>query len=208
MLLVQVIDTKSNNLSNVLRALDRCDFKYQVIQYASELVPGSLVVLPGVGAFASCLTELQANGFRDCLAKHLNDGGKLLGICVGMQALAKSSTEFGYHTGLSLIDAEVVRLANPEDTSFIVPNVNWLSLENTNDRFRAFAGKAMYFVHSYFMTNFSKETQCAGTVKYAGIDVPAIIDLGNIIGFQFHPEKSGEDGLKILRYSIDLLSRH
>lgn len=205
MQLVQVIDTKSNNLSNVLRALDRCDVKYQVVQFANELVKGSLVVLPGVGAFGSCLNELQVNGFCEHLVTHLAAGGKLLGICVGMQALARSSTEFGFHTGLSLIDAEVTRLANSESAPIIVPNVNWLPLDNVSDRFKPFAGKAMYFVHSYFMTNFRDPHKCAAIVKYSGIDIPAIIDSGNIIGFQFHPEKSGEDGLRILRHSIDLL---
>ncbi len=206
MTFVQVIDTRSNNLSNVLRALTRCQVDYQVITDAAELVAGALVILPGVGAFASCMEKLQAHGFPAALKAHLAAGGTLLGICVGMQALANSSSEFGHHQGLGLVAADVENLAQAQQV--IVPNVNWLPLQINRGRFEQFHGKCMYFVHSYHMTNFQMPSDRVATVCYDGIDITAIIDLGNIIGFQFHPEKSGEEGLALLRYTIDLLNQH
>ncbi len=206
MTFVQVIDTRSNNLSNVLRALTRCQVEYQVITDAAELMAGALVILPGVGAFASCMEKLREHGFPSALNAHLASGGKLLGICVGMQALANSSSEFGHHSGLALVDAHVENLNQTHNV--IVPNVNWLPLQIGSGRFEQFNGQCMYFVHSYQMTNFKNPPDCVAIVRYEGIDVTAIIDLGNIIGFQFHPEKSGEEGLALLRYTIALLQQH
>jgi imidazole glycerol-phosphate synthase subunit HisH len=204
-MMIQVIDTKTNNLSNVLRALAACHFEYEVIYDASELRIGCVVVLPGVGAFASCMASLTASGFGSALKTHLAKGGKLLGICVGMQALAKYSTEFGQHRGLALFDAQVEHLAATATTATITPNVNWLPLQVRSARFAEFNGKQVYFVHSYHMCHLREPQLIAASVDYAGQQVCAIVDQGNVIGFQFHPEKSGEIGLKILSHSLALL---
>lgn len=205
--MIQVIDTKTNNLSNVLRALTSCGLSYEVIYSASELKVGSVVVLPGVGAFASCMSSLIDAGFSQALTTHLTRGGKLLGICVGMQALGRFSSEFGQHSGLGLVDAEVAHLAMTASEPVITPNVNWLPLHCDNGRFATFSGTYVYFVHSYHMCNFHDPALIAGTAEYGGQQVCAIVDQGPVIGFQFHPEKSGEVGLRILAYSLELLQQ-
>lgn len=204
-MMIQVIDTKTNNLSNVLRALSACKLEFEVIYTAAELRSGSVVVLPGVGAFASCMSSLNDAGFSVALKTHLTRGGKLLGICVGMQAMARFSTEFGQHAGLGLFDAKVEHLAHTNNGPVITPNVNWLPLQSEHGRFAEFNGAQVYFVHSYHMCQFKDPTPIAGTVNYEGQSVCAIVDQGTVIGFQFHPEKSGEIGLHILAYSISLL---
>ena len=204
-MMIQVIDTKTNNLSNVLRALSACKLEFEVIHTAAELRSGSVVVLPGVGAFASCMTSLNDTGFSTALKTHLTRGGKLLGICVGMQAMARISTEFGQHAGLGLFDAKVEHLAHTSSGPVVTPNVNWLPLQSKHGRFAEFNGEHVYFVHSYHMCQFKQPALIAGTVDYAGQSVCAIVDQGPVIGFQFHPEKSGEVGLRILAHSILLL---
>lgn len=206
--MIQVIDTKTNNLSNVLRALTACGYQYEVIYTASQLRSESVVVLPGVGAFSSCMASLSASGFCSALKTHLAKGGKLLGICVGMQALAQYSTEFGQHSGMGLLDAQVEHLAATATVPAITPNVNWLPLQVNSDRFAAFNDKQVYFVHSYHMCHFRQPDLIAASVDYAGQQVCAIVDQGNIIGFQFHPEKSGEIGLELLAHSVSLLQNH
>lgn len=204
-MMIQVVDTRTNNLSNVLRALTACQLQYEVIYSASELKVGSVVVLPGVGAFASCMLSLAEAGFSQALKTHLTRGGKLLGICVGMQALGRFSSEFGHHAGLGLLDARVEHLAVTADEPVITPNVNWLPLHCESGRFALFSGAHVYFVHSYHLCHFREPELIAGTVEYGGQQVCAIVDQGSVIGFQFHPEKSGEIGLRILAHSVALL---
>lgn len=200
--MIQVIDTKTNNLNNVLRALSACQQSYQVINHANELRTGSVVVLPGVGAFENCMKSLQEKGFSTALSEHLKDNGKLLGICVGMQALAQYSTEFGQNDGLALVDAQVEHIAAGSTQPVLAPNVNWLSLQVSSGRFTKFAGSQFYFVHSYHMCNFRNPEQGTATVNYSGQKLCAIVETDNIIGFQFHPEKSGKVGLEILSHAI------
>lgn len=203
---IQVVNTKTNNLSNVLRALQQCGYDYQVVDSASQLQSGSIVLLPGVGAFASCMDALNQAEFSYALRQHLQSGGKLLGICVGMQALANYSTEFGQHQGLGLVDAAVCHLTDDFPESLVTPNINWLPLQSQGSRFAQFAGQSVYFVHSYHMCHFAEPAQIAATVDYHGKQITAIVDTGQLIGFQFHPEKSGEVGLRILKTAIELLA--
>lgn len=203
--MIQVIDTRTNNLSNVLRALSACQYQYQVISSASELRAGSVVVLPGVGAFASCMESLSESGLASALKAHLACGGKLLGICVGMQAMAKFSTEFGQHSGLAIVDAQVEHIAVSTEQKVMTPNVNWLPLQVNSKRFAHFAGSYVYFVHSFHMCHFRQPEVVAASVKYGDQNLCAIVEQGNVIGFQFHPEKSGAVGLEILAHSLNLL---
>ncbi|MBU2113446.1 MAG: imidazole glycerol phosphate synthase subunit HisH [Gammaproteobacteria bacterium] len=206
-MMIQVIDTRTNNLSNVLRALSACQLNFEVIYSAADLKTGSVVVLPGVGAFASCMTSLTDAGFASALKTHLTLGGKLLGICVGMQALAKLSTEFGQHKGLGLIDARVEHLSAAITEPVMTPNVNWLPLHCDSGRFAEFSGADVYFVHSYHMCHFRQPELVVGTVNYGSQQLCAIVDQGAVIGFQFHPEKSGDVGLRILAHTIALLQK-
>lgn len=206
MIQIQVVNTRTNNISNVLRALTVCEFNFEIIDHASQLTKGSIVILPGVGSFSSCMDMLIASNFDRSLRNHIDEGGKLLGICVGMQVLAKFSTEFGYHKGLSLIDASVKHLSDNFSSQLISPNVNWLPLSCCGANFKQFQNHYMYFVHSYHMSDFYSDQYLSAVVDYQGKTITAIVEAGTIIGFQFHPEKSGTAGLELLKYTLKLLS--
>lgn len=207
-LAVMVINFGCGNLLSVSRALAYCGAKPRVTNDAREIRAASRVVLPGVGAFGSGMAALQAHGLVDVVREVAERGTPLLGICLGMQLLLEASDEFGVTAGLSLIQGRVV--AVPRSTiaskALKVPHVGWSPIVPA-ERARPWGegilanvapGDALYFVHS-FMAAPSDETQRVADCLYGGHRVPAVLQKGNVVGCQFHPEKSGEVGLRILR---------
>jgi len=207
--LVTIIDYGSGNLKSAAKAFERqaglMDNPPQILVTSDpELVrKADRIVLPGVGAFADCSAGLMAvEGMRQALEDRVIAGGvPFLGICVGMQLMAKEGREKGVHAGLGWIDGAVVRL-EPTDANLKVPHMGWntLTVEKPHALFAGIAdgedGLHAYFVHSYHMKTASPETLYA-TAQY-GMTVTAAVGRDNIFGTQFHPEKSQTLGLALI----------
>lgn len=156
------------------------------------------IILPGVGAFSDAADKLIKSGLSDILIKKAHEGVPLLGICLGMQLLFDKSYEYGEHSGLKLLRGEVRPIPN-ENGKLKIPHIGWNSLKLTRPS-RLFKyineGDYVYFVHSYYATGC--EDHVIAQTEY-GTDLTAAVADGNIFGCQFHPEKSGEVGLRILK---------
>ena len=154
------------------------------------------LVLPGVGAFGDAAEKLRQNGLDDFVRKQAASGKPLLGICLGMQLLFEKSYEYGIHVGLGLLQGQVVPMAGRIPGSLKIPHMGWNALKLEKDSKLLKDGEYVYFVHSYFAIHC--EPSLAATAEY-GIPITAAVEQGNVFGCQFHPEKSGEAGLAILK---------
>jgi glutamine amidotransferase len=211
---VTVIDYGIGNLLNVVRALQRCGAVVSVVEQAGEvrLLPGRLV-LPGVGAFACGVAEMRQRGFDDFVKRFADSGQPFLGICVGAQMLFEVSEEFGHHQGLGLIPGRVQRVAanTPDGAIHRIPHVGWSSLVRPVGRdtwsktpLSDFTqGQAVYFVHSFAPVPRDEAHRLADTY-YDGVRICAAVGRDNIWGCQFHPERSGEHGLAVLKSFLEL----
>jgi imidazole glycerol-phosphate synthase subunit HisH len=204
--MLALIDYGAGNLHSAAKALERaaaeCGYKgeIRVTSEARDIAKATHIVLPGVGAFSECKRGLDAvSGMVQALEQAvLHEKKPFLGICVGMQLLATQGLEHGIHKGLGWIAGEVSRL-NPQDPTFKIPHMGWneLSLLQQHPVLKGInTGDHAYFVHSYHYGKISPQNLIA-TADYAGA-VTAIIGRENIIGTQFHPEKSQATGLKLL----------
>ncbi len=204
--IVALIDYGSGNLRSAEKALARAGaesgsgHEIVVTNDPNVVAAAERIVLPGVGAFADCMRGLNAvpgmaHALRDAVIAR---GAPFLGICVGMQLLARVGREFGDHPGLGWIDGEVVRLA-PSDASLKIPHIGWneLRVARSHPLFAGIAdGAHAYFVHSFELRPARSEDLLA-TTDYGGA-VTAAVARGNIAGTQFHPEKSQAVGLRLL----------
>ncbi|EKE78416.1 imidazole glycerol phosphate synthase subunit HisH [Oceanibaculum indicum] len=202
-----IIDYGSGNLRSAAKAFERSardngiEAEVIVTAEAAALAGASHIVLPGVGAFADCKRGLAAvPGMIEALEEQVISGGKpFLGICVGMQLMADRGLEFETSQGLGWIPGDVVALT-PSDKTLKVPHMGWNELQLANTDHPVLAGISSgdhaYFVHSYHLAA-SDPAQILATVDYGG-PVTAIVGRDNLVGTQFHPEKSQEAGLRLI----------
>ena len=195
--MIAVVDYGAGNLRSVARALAAAGApNVEITADPARIASASRVVLPGVGAFAQCITALRgAAGIEAALAEAVvARGTPFLGICVGMQLLASEGHEHGVHQGLGWLPGKVTRLT-PDDPTLKIPHMGWNTVAASNDS--GFAGGDAYFVHSYrFDPDDSADIRA---VSDHGGQFPAIVARGNITGVQFHPEKSQAYGLAFLK---------
>ena len=158
------------------------------------------ILLPGVGAFEEAAEKLFQSGIAETLCRQAEKGGPILGICLGMQLLFEKSFEYGEHKGLGLIKGEIRPIADVAPKSYKIPHIGWNGLHFKKEKNELFKyveeGECVYFVHSYYGANC--EDSVTATTEY-GAELTAAVASGNIYGCQFHPEKSGDVGLSILR---------
>jgi glutamine amidotransferase len=204
---VTVIDYGVGNLLSVRRGLEHCSATVTVSTDPDVILSAPRVVLPGVGAFADSMAELRRHGLDAVVQEVAARGTPLLGICLGMQMLLDESDEFGITAGLRLIPGRVVSI--PPKTSDghqqKIPHIGWnaLVLPQERESWKGTIlqdikqGAAVYFVHSYMAVPVDSCHRIADCL-YGGTRVAAVIGRANVIGCQFHPEKSGEVGLAIL----------
>ncbi len=195
--MICVIDYGMGNLGSVCNALAFLGAEAKVSNDAEEISQASAYVLPGVGAFGEAMARLEELHIIEVLTEQVIDAGKpFLGICLGMQLLARDSQEGGHHEGLGWIDGQVIRLT--EERGVRVPHVGWASLEASDDPLfaRTGEGASFYFDHSYHLV--CDDTLVTATCDF-GSPVIAALRKDNIFGVQFHPEKSQRSGLKLLR---------
>lgn len=208
---VTVVDYGLGNLFSIGRAVTYCGGYAEVTSSPQIIRRAERLILPGVGAFGDGMNLLSSRGLVEPLVQFAQSGRPLLGICLGMQLLFGESEEFGLHKGLGLIAGKVTRLRNmsPAGECVKVPHVGWseLSLASPLLDWRStilnslLEGDAMYFVHSY--VPFPNDSVSIAQFSYGGHTYCAAIQKGSVIGVQFHPEKSGEVGLQLLRHFLD-----
>ena len=204
--MIAVIDYGRGNLFSIGQALKQLGAPFQITGDPEKILEAERLILPGVGAFADAMNVINSRGLGDAVTKAAAKETPLLGICLGMQLLASGSEEFGEWPGLDLIPGTVKRLPEGDGSlmSTRIPNVGWRTLIPTSGSIiDDIPGKDMvYFQHSYaFQTTDPKHT--IGTIEINGGSAVAAVQSKNIIGFQFHPEKSGERGLSLLRRFLD-----
>lgn len=207
---VTLVDYGVGNLLNVARALEHVGAKVMMVESGTALAGAERVVLPGVGAFPDGMRELSARGFVKPLQEFAATGRPLLGICLGMQMLLDSSNEFEHTQGLGLVPGrvEAIPALGVSGKPHKIPHIGWNKLQPaTGADWRGTLlddvpqKNAMYFVHSFMAVPLDLSHRLAD-YDYDGVLVSAAIRKGNLYGCQFHPEKSAEFGLGILRRFI------
>lgn len=203
-----MIDMQTSNLRSVQNAFRRIGAEIEIITTAAEVEAARAIILPGVGAFEPARARLRDTGIDTTLQRRaLQDGIPVFGICLGMQLLATWSDENGHHQGLELIDGTVRRL-DPGDSSDRVPNIGWCDVtpRNENTMFsQSGQTEAFYFVHSYYF-DCDNPNDIAAAIDFGNTPVPVAVARGNVVGVQFHPEKSQDAGLDLLLRSTSAVS--
>lgn len=197
--MIVIINYGTGNLKSIKNGLLKAGTEAVISSDVNEMEKADALILPGVGAFGNAMEKLQ--NFKDTIYDHINAGKPFLGVCLGQQILFTESEESKGVKGLDIIKGRVLRL--PEGLK--IPHMGWNNLEIKKDcnLLEGINDDYMYFVHSYYVKP-EDENIIAATTNY-GIDVPAAICKENVFATQFHPEKSGEKGLKILKNFIELI---
>lgn len=199
-----IVDYGVGNLFSLSASLRKIGTECIISRSAEEISSCDRIILPGVGAFGDAIKKLSESGLIPTLREAVRNNKPLLGICLGMQLLFTESFEYGHHKGLGFINGVIRPLSEDIDKSLKVPHMGWnrldLSAESPILKYTK-DGDYVYFVHSYYAC------QCADALVATSnydVHVPAIVQNGNIFGCQFHPEKSGNVGLGILKAFCEL----
>ena len=211
MITTHLCDFKIGNCFNVERAFKRVGAKVIVCSSGEKIKGAKVIVVPGVGAFSQCMDNFTNNGFADELLKAVDEGAWVLGICVGMQMLADSSEEFGNHPGLKLISGNVKKIGDKKlvGPKFKLPHVGWSRLQTSNNLNRNLGNQifkesdTFYFVHSYNFETLDPDNTIATTV-YENNTITAAVRQERVFGVQFHPEMSGNSGIRFIRDFLEL----
>lgn len=199
--MIAIIDYGVGNLFSLTASLRYLGIEAEVTAIAERVRQADKLILPGVGAFADARAKLDATGLTPVIREEVFSGKPLLGICLGMQMLFDVSYEYGVHSGLGFVPGEVRSLAKDLDdigVSLKVPEMGWNSLKILKDdpilKYNS-DGDYVYYVHSYYVP----EAEHTLASSAYGVSVSGVVREGKVYGTQFHPEKSGPVGLKILR---------
>ena len=195
--MIGIIDYGVGNLFSLCSSCKAIGQEAFVSGDASELAKADRLILPGVGAFEDAAKKLRDSGMADFVRAQAAAGKPLLGICLGMQLLFERSYEYGCHEGLGLLKGQVVPMEGKLPAELKIPHMGWNALEVKGGRLLSgMNGQYVYFVHSFFAENCGDSLSA---VTQYGIPITAAVEKGNVYGCQFHPEKSGNVGLNILR---------
>ncbi len=197
--MIAIIDYGVGNLFSLCSSIQKIGAEPVVTSDPEAIAAADKLILPGVGAFGDAIEKLRSTGLDRVIVAQAAAGKPILGICLGMQMLFERSYEYGEHQGLGLLKGSVIPMEGRIPDHLKIPHIGWNSLKFTRDSklFRYIKdGDFVYFVHSYFADG-CEESRIA-TAEY-GAALTAAVELGNVMGCQFHPEKSGEVGLRILR---------
>ena len=198
--MIAIIDYGVGNLFSLESSFNAIGQDVKVTSDSEDLKKAERIILPGVGAFEDAAKKLKSSGLAEPLLDEVKKGKPILGICLGMQLLFTKSFEFGEHEGLNLIPGSVRYIGEVIPAGLKIPQIGWNSLQLglMNDKLGIIKneGEYVYFVHSY--AAFCDEKFITATTNY-GADLTAAVQNKNVYGVQFHPEKSGNVGLNILR---------
>lgn len=197
--MIAIIDYGVGNLYSLSHSLSHLGIDNRVTRDEKEIARADKLILPGVGAFGDARDKLKETGMDEMVIRLARAGVPLLGICLGMQLLFDKSHEYGEHPGLGLIPGEICPLAEDLPPALKVPHIGWNALRFVRPcpltRYIQ-AGDSVYYVHSFYAKGAGEAVKA---VSEYGVEVPGLVQRENVFGAQFHPEKSGQVGLDILR---------
>ena len=203
--MIAIVDYGVGNLFSLSSSLKALGLETEITGDAARLQAADRIILPGVGAFGDAKAKLDATGLVDIL-RAAAEKKPFLGICLGMQLLFDKSVEYGEHQGLGFVPGQVADLRDDlTDKSLKVPHMGWNSLQIVRDDplFKYFNdGEYVYYVHSFYAKDCAAST--LGTSQYGNVAVTGAVRNGNVWGTQFHPEKSGDAGLRLLKAFSEL----
>jgi glutamine amidotransferase len=202
---IVIVDYGMGNLRNVQKGFEKIGVEARLTRNKKEIGGASAIVLPGVGAFKDCMENLEKYGLVEPLLRSIEKGKPYLGICLGLQILFSESEEFGSHKGLGLIKGRVVRFV--PDSEHKVPHMGWNTIEKKKEAPLLQGvedGDFFYFVHSYYVV--PENTDYVSTLTDYGIPFTSSVWKDNVFAMQFHPEKSQQKGLTILKSFAKLIS--
>ncbi len=198
--MLAIIDYGVGNLFSLQSSLKAIGEETKVTADPELILEADRLILPGVGAFQDAMEKLRASGTVEPVTKAIEAGTPIMGICLGMQLLLDKSYEYGEHEGLGLIPGSVRPLSDIVPENYKIPHIGWNRLDFGESKHQLFRditeGEYVYFVHSFYAAECSANT--IAMTDY-GAPVTAAVAKGNVMGCQFHPEKSGDVGLKILK---------
>ena len=202
--MVVIIDYGMGNLKSVYNALKKIDCECKISSDINDIKAADGLILPGVGAFPDCMDNLKKSNLIDVIVEEASNGKPLLGICLGMQVLFEKGYEGEEREGLKLLKGSIRRM---EDPKVKIPHIGWNNLEKNreDELLKGLPDNTfVYYVHSYRACDYNDEDLVAYS-SYGDLKIPGLFRKDNIMGAQFHPEKSGEDGLNILRNFKELI---
>ena len=200
--MIAIVDYGVGNIFSLYSSFKYIGAEVILTSDPEEIKKADKIILPGVGAFADAAKKLHESGLAEVVVEEVKNGKPLLGICLGMQMLFERSFEYGEHKGLGLIKGDIVSMEGVVPANYKIPHIGWNGLhfpadKPKNELFKYInENDCVYFVHSYFATNCDESV--IATTEY-GAELTAAVAYKNIYGAQFHPEKSGEVGMKILK---------
>ncbi len=197
--MIAIIDYGVGNLFSLTSSLKKIGADVVVTSDIDEIKRADKIILPGVGAFSDAAEKLRNSGLDSVLIEEAKNGKNIMGICLGMQMLFEKSYEYGEHKGLGLLKGNVISMQGKIPAELKIPHIGWnaLIMKKQSPLFKYInEGDCVYFVHSYYAADC--EDSVIAVSEY-GIEVTAAVEKDNVMGCQFHPEKSGEVGLKILK---------
>lgn len=198
--MIAIVDYGVGNLFSLKSSLSSIGAEVIVTGEREVIENADKIILPGVGAFEDAAKKLRASGLSEVVISEAKKGKPVLGICLGMQLLLEKSFEFGEHEGLGLIKGEIRPIEEVIPKDYKIPHIGWNALKFTEKTSKLFKyineGDFVYFVHSYYGVKCDESV--IATAEY-GAELTAAVEKDNVYGCQFHPEKSGDVGLNILR---------
>lgn len=206
---IAVIDYDVGNVRSILSAFDNQGVHALLTNDKKKILESDGVILPGVGAFKHGMDNLNKYGLVGTIKEYIETGKPFMGICLGMQMLFEESEEFGNTMGLGLISGKVIKLPTKDIDNEKLPHVSWNELNGDESLWLGTIleginnGSDMYFVHS-FVVQPDNESDVLSTTEYSGSNFCSSVKKGRVYGCQFHPEKSGKDGLNIIKNFINI----
>lgn len=200
--MIAIVDYGVGNIFSLYSSFKYIGAEVVLTSDPDEIKKADKIILPGVGAFADAAKKLRDSGLADVVVNEVKNGKPLLGICLGMQMLFERSFEYGEHKGLGLINGDIVPMEGVVPENYKIPHIGWNGLhfpkdKPKNDLFKYVEeNECVYFVHSYYGTRC--DDSLIASTEY-GAELTAAVADKNVYGVQFHPEKSGEVGMKILK---------
>lgn len=199
---IAIVDYGMGNLRSVEKAFEFIGAKAKITESAEEIMNSSGIVLPGVGAFPDAMENIKKSGFDKVLKEAVKNGTPLMGICLGMQLLFEESDEIRVTEGLGFLKGKIKKF----EVDLKIPHMGWndLIIDKPCEVLKDVEeGSYVYFVHSFYAQ--IEETGVLNAHSVYGIDAPAVVSKGNVFGLQFHPEKSGEPGMQMLKNFWELI---
>tara|TARA_B100001057_G_scaffold481845_1_gene556367 strand:+ start:1549 stop:2181 length:633 start_codon:yes stop_codon:yes gene_type:complete len=199
---ISILDYGCGNILSIKRAIEKIGFKSLVTKNEKEIFDSNFIILPGVGSFKNAMDLIKKNELDKVIKNAIyNKEMPFLGICLGMQLLFSKSYEENLTQGLNIINGDVVSIKSKKKSQIKVPHIKWSTVKTINEENKFLKPdidqKSFYFVHSYIAET-SNKNETIATAEYNDIIIPSVVKNKNVIGCQFHPEKSGENGINLL----------